>query len=99
MKMGLEYKMNKPLCELTGCPSVASKTIGLRPLIDQFIVDASKNNPGANPLCIKRIVSKLLTEESARLFVELMETQNKRVEDQKIDEWCNDGRGEDAFDK
>ena len=65
--------MNKPFCDLKGCPSIASKTIELRPLIDQFINDTSKDNPGANPLCIKRIVSKLLTEESARLFVELVE--------------------------
>ena len=70
-KIHQEHK--KPLCELTGCPSIASKTIELRPLIDQFINDTSKDNPGANPLCIKRIVSKLLTEESARLFVELVE--------------------------
>jgi hypothetical protein len=67
----------KPLCELEGCPSIASKTIELRPLIDRFIDNVSKNNPLADPLCIKRIVSKLLTEESARLFVELMESRKK----------------------
>jgi len=65
--------MSKPFCDLKGCPSIASKTIELRPLIDQFINDTAKDNPGANPLCIKRLVSKLLTEESARLFVELVE--------------------------
>ena len=65
--------MTKPLCSLKGCPSVASKTIELKPLIDQFISDIHKDNPGANPLCIKRIVSNLLSEESARLFVELVE--------------------------
>ena len=65
--------MNRPFCDLKGCPSIASKTIELRPLIDQFINDTSKDNPEVNPLCIKRIVSKLLTEESARLFVELVE--------------------------
>ena len=64
---------NKPLCELEGCPSVASKTIEIKPLIDQFVNDTAKNNPAANPLCIKRIVSKLLSEESARLFVEFVE--------------------------
>jgi len=91
--------MNKPFCDLKGCPSIASKTIELRPLIDQFINDTTKDNPGANPLCIKRLVSKLLTEESARLFVELVERKKKpKVEDQKNDEWCNDGRGEEAFD-
>ena len=74
-KIHQEHK--KPLCELTGCPSITSKTIELRPLIDQFIDDTSKDNPGANPLCIKRIVSKLLTEESARLFVEFMESRKK----------------------
>ena len=73
--MGLEYKMNKPLCELTGCPSVAGKTIELRPLIDQFINDTSRDNPKSNPLCIKRIVSKLLREESTRLFVEFCESK------------------------
>ena len=61
-----------PLCDLKGCPSVADKTIELKPLIDQFVNDTAKNNPEANPLCIKRIVSKLLSEESARLFVEFM---------------------------
>ena len=70
-KIHREHK--KPLCELTGCPSVTSKTIELRPLIDRFISDTHKDNPEVNPLCIKRIVSKLLTEESARLFVELVE--------------------------
>ena len=63
----------KPLCELADCPSIASKTIDLRPLVDQFINDASKDNPETNPLCIKRIILKLLREESARLFVELVE--------------------------
>ena len=62
----------KPLCDLKGCPSVASKTIEVKPLIDQFVNDTAKNNPEANPLCIKRIVSELLSEESARLFVEFM---------------------------
>ena len=65
--------MTKPMCELKGCPSIASKTIELRPLIDQFIDEVSKDNPEANPLCIKRIVSKLLSEESARLFVDMVE--------------------------
>ena len=65
--------MNKPLCDLKGCSSIADKTIDIRPLIDRFIGDTHKDNPEANPLCIKRIVSKLLTEESARLFVELVE--------------------------
>jgi hypothetical protein len=63
----------KPLCDLKGCPSVADKTIELKPLIDQFVNDTAKNNPETNPLCIKRIVSKLLSEESARLFVGLVE--------------------------
>ena len=67
----------KPLCDLKGCPSVADKTIELKPLIDQFVNDTAKNNPGANPLCIKRIVSKLLSEESARLFVEFMGSEKK----------------------
>ena len=63
----------KPLCELEDCPSMASKTIDLRPLVDQFINDTSRDNPEANRICIKQIVSKLLSEESARLFVELVE--------------------------
>ena len=63
----------KPLCDLKGCPSVASKTIEIKPVIDQFINDTTRNNPEAHPLCIKRIVSKLLSEESARLFVEFVE--------------------------
>ena len=70
-KIHQEHK--KPLCELTGCPSITSKTIELRPIIDRFISDIHKDNPGANPLCIKRIVSNILSEESARLFVELVE--------------------------
>ena len=75
MKIPTRDLQNKPLCELEGCPSVASKTIELKPLIDQFIDDTSKDNPETNPLCIKRIVSKLLSEESARLFVELVESK------------------------
>ena len=67
----------KPLCGLEGCPSIASKTIELKPLIDRFIDDTSKENPETNPLCIKRIVSKLLSEESARLFVEFMGSGKK----------------------
>ena len=67
----------KPLCDLKGCPSAASKTIELKPVIDQFINDTTRNNPEANPLCIKRIVSKLLSEESARLFVEFMGSEKK----------------------
>jgi len=69
--------MSKPLCELKGCPSIADKTIDIRPLIDRFISDTHKDNPEANILCIKRIVSKLLTEESARLFVEFMKSRKK----------------------
>ena len=64
---------NKPLCELEGCPSIASETIELQPVIERFLNDTARNNPEANPLCIKRIVSKLLSEESARLFVGLVE--------------------------
>ena len=69
--------MNKPLCELEGWPSIASKTIDIGPLIERFISDTHKDNPEANILCIKRIVSKLLTEESARLFVEFMKSRKK----------------------
>jgi len=65
----------KPLCELAGCPSIASKTIDLRPLIDRFVSDTHKDNPEANILCIKRVVSKLLIEESARLFADFMESR------------------------
>ena len=65
----------KPLCELEGCPSIASKTIDVSPLIDQFISDTHKDNPEANILCIKRVVSKLLIEESARLFADFMESR------------------------
>ena len=66
----------KPLCELEGCPSIASKTIELKPLIERFIDDTSKDNPETNPLCIKRIILKLLREEAARLFVEIVERNN-----------------------
>ena len=65
--------MTKPLCELDACPSVITQSIDIRPYIDGFINLQIKNNPNANPLCIKRIISKLLSEESARLFVELIE--------------------------
>ena len=65
----------KPLCELEGCPSIAKKTIDLSPLIDRFISDTHKDNPEANILCIKRVVSKLLIEESARLFADFMESR------------------------
>ena len=69
--------MNKPLCELEGCPSIASKTIDIGPLIDRFISDTHKDNPEANRICIKRVVSNLLAEESARLFVEFSESRKK----------------------
>ena len=75
MKIPTRDLQNKPLCELEGCPSVASKTIELKPLIDQFIIDAAKDNPEANPLCIKRIVSELLYEKSSTLYVEFMKGQ------------------------
>jgi len=65
----------KPLCELEGCPSIASKTIDIRPVIDRFVSDTHKDNPEANILCIKRVVSKLLIEESARLFADFMESR------------------------
>ena len=64
---------NKPLCEEDGCPSILDESIVIGPYIDGFINLQIKNNPNANPLCIKRIISKLLSEESARLFVELIE--------------------------
>ena len=48
--------MIKTFCDLKGCPSIASKTIELRPLVDQFINETSKDNPETNPLCIKRII-------------------------------------------
>ena len=67
----------KPLCELEGCPSIASKAIDLSPLIDQFISDTHKDNPEANILCIKRVVSNLLVEESVRLFDEFMRSRKK----------------------
>ena len=69
--------MNKPLCELEGCPGRASKTIDIRPLIDQFVSTTHKDNPEANRICIKRVVSNLLAEESARLFVEFKESRKK----------------------
>ena len=67
--------MNKPLCEMAGCPSLAKKSIDIGPLIDRFISDTHKDNPEANILCIKRVVSKLLIEESARLFADFMESR------------------------
>jgi len=74
--------MTEPLCSLKGCCSIASKTIELRPTIDRFIADTYKDNPNANPLCIKRIISKLLSEESARLFVELVIKYEESVKKQ-----------------
>jgi|TARA_R110002020_G_scaffold396651_1_gene606822 hypothetical protein len=65
----------KPLCDLKDCPSVGDKAIELKPLIDQFVNEAYRDNPKANPLCIKRIVSELLSKESARLFVEFVESK------------------------
>jgi len=60
------------MLSLKNCCSVVSKTIELRSTIDRFISDTHKDNPDANPFCIKRIVVNLLTEESARLYVELV---------------------------
>jgi len=67
--------LNQPLCSLEGCPSRASKTIEINTLIDQFITGAARDNPKANPLCIKRIVSELLTEKSSELLAEFMKGQ------------------------
>jgi len=64
--------LNQPLCSLKGCPSIASKTIEINTLIDQFITDVARENPKAHPLCIKRIVSELLTEKSSKLFREFL---------------------------
>ena len=74
--------MTKPLCELDGCTSTAAQVIDIRPYIDSFIDLQIKNNPNVNPLCIKRIISKLLSEESARLFVELVIKYEESVKKQ-----------------
>ena len=67
--------LKQPLCSLKGCPSVASKAIEINTLIDQFLSATAKNNPKANPLCIKRIVSELLTEKSSELLAEFMKVK------------------------
>ena len=67
--------LKQPLCSLKDCPSKASKSIKIDGLIDQFIIDAAKDNPEAHPLCIKRIVSELLYEKSSTLYVEFMKGQ------------------------
>ena len=74
--------MTKPLCQLDGCTSTAAQVIDIRPYIDSFIDLQIKNNPNVNPLCIKRIISKLLSEESARLFVELVIKYEESVKKQ-----------------
>ena len=63
--------MTKPLCELDGCTSTAAQVIDIRPYIDSFIDLQIKNNPNANPQCIKRSVFELLKKECDRLFFEL----------------------------
>ena len=49
------------------------------------------------PGCLRVKVKKYLDYNSVKILAELMEKYPK-VEDQKNDEWCNDGRGEEAFD-
>ena len=68
----------KPLCEEDKCPSQLSNEIVIDPVVDQFIDEAIKQNPRAHPLCIKRIVSKLLAEPSGRVFAEMCEEYRKR---------------------
>ena len=68
----------KPLCEEKKCPSQLSNELIIGPVIDEFIEEATKQNPKAHPLCIKRIVSKLLAEQSARIFAEMIGEYEKR---------------------
>ena len=62
---------NKPLCEEDGCPSRLDKSIIIGTYIDGFIELQIKNNPNANPQCIKSEVFELLKKECDRLFFEL----------------------------
>ena len=62
---------NKPLCEEDGCPSRLDKSIVISPYIDGFIELQIKNNPNANPQCIKRQVFELLKKDCDRLYIEL----------------------------
>ena len=66
-----------PMCKESKCPSQLSNELIIGPVIDEFIEEATKQNPKAHPLCIKRIVSKLLAEQSARIFADLMEEYKK----------------------
>ena len=54
-------------------------------------------HPDVHPGCLRVKVKKYLDYNSVKILAELMEKYPK-VEDQKNDEWCNDGRGEEAFD-
>ena len=63
--------MTKPLCKENGCPSILDKSIVIGPYIDSFIALQIKNNPNANPQCIKRSIFELLKNECDRLFFEL----------------------------
>jgi len=68
----------KALCEEKKCPSRLSNELNIGPVIDEFVEEATKQNPKAHPLCIKRIVSKLLAEQSARIFAEMIGEYEKR---------------------
>jgi len=68
----------KPLCEEKKCPSRLNNELNIGPVIDDFVEEATKQNPKAHPLCIKRIVSKLLAEQSARIFAEMIGEYEKR---------------------
>ena len=68
----------KALCEEKKCPSRLSNELNIGPVIEEFVEEATKQNPKAHPLCIKRIVSKLLAEQSARILAEMIGEYEKR---------------------
>jgi len=92
--------MNKPVCEVKKC-LLEDREENISLYIDDEILALIQRleikHPDVHPGCLRVKVKKYLDYNSVKILAELMEKYPK-VEDQKNDEWCNDGRGEEAFD-
>ena len=92
--------MNKPVCEVKKC-LLEDREENISLYIDDEILALIQRleikHPDVHPGCLRVKVKKYLDYNSVKILAELMEKYPK-VEDQKNDEWCNVGRGEEAFD-
>ena len=92
--------MNKPVCEVKKC-LLEDREENISLYIDDEILALIQRleikHSDVHPACLRVKVKKYLDYNSIKILAALMEKYPK-VEDQKNDEWCNDGRGEEAFD-